>query len=70
MSEIRKRGLGRGFDSLIPEGMVETEFDVTAPVDESGARAVSYTHLLPSRPAQRPEQWRPLLVLRYRMCTM
>lgn len=38
MSEIRKRGLGRGFDSLIPEGMVETEFDVTAPVDESGAR--------------------------------
>ena len=33
-----KRGLGRGFDSLIPTPVVETEFDVTAKVDESGKR--------------------------------
>lgn len=33
-----KRGLGRGFDSLIPTPVVETEFDVTAQVDESGKR--------------------------------
>lgn len=35
----RKRGLGRGFDSLIPTQMVEDEFDVTAPVDETGQRS-------------------------------
>ncbi len=35
----RKRGLGRGFDSLIPTQMVEDEYDVTAPVDESGQRS-------------------------------
>ena len=35
----RKRGLGRGFDSLIPTQMVEDEFDVTAPVDEAGQRS-------------------------------
>lgn len=35
----RKRGLGRGFDALIPTQMVEDEFDVTAPVDESGHRS-------------------------------
>ncbi len=35
----RKRGLGRGFDSLIPTQVVEDEFDVTAPVDESGQRS-------------------------------
>lgn len=34
----RKRGLGRGFDSLIPTQVVEDEFDITAPVDESGQR--------------------------------
>lgn len=34
----RKRGLGRGFDSLIPTQMVEDEFDVTAPVDTAGNR--------------------------------
>jgi ParB family chromosome partitioning protein len=34
----RKRGLGRGFDALIPTQMVEDEFDVTAPVDSSGHR--------------------------------
>ncbi|GAC1371381.1 MAG: ParB/RepB/Spo0J family partition protein [Candidatus Saccharimonadales bacterium] len=34
----RKRGLGRGFDSLIPQQLVEDEFDVTAPVDASGQR--------------------------------
>lgn len=34
----RKRGLGRGFDALIPTQMVEDEFDVTAPVDASGHR--------------------------------
>src|SRR3954449_10759253 len=35
----RKRGLGRGFDSLIPTQVVETEFDVTAPVDAEGRRS-------------------------------
>src|SRR4051812_45379889 len=35
----RKRGLGRGFDALIPTQMVEDEFDVTAPVDASGQRS-------------------------------
>src|SRR4051812_31593057 len=34
----KKRGLGRGFDSLIPTQMVEEEFDVTAKVDETGTR--------------------------------
>ena len=34
----KKRGLGRGFDSLIPTQMVEEEFDITASVDESGQR--------------------------------
>lgn len=34
----RKRGLGRGFDALIPTQMVEDEFDVTAPVDAEGHR--------------------------------
>lgn len=38
MSELKKRGLGRGFDSLIPTGVVEAEFDVTAPVNASGER--------------------------------
>lgn len=38
MSELKKRGLGRGFDSLIPTGIVETEFDVTAPVNNEGSR--------------------------------
>jgi ParB family transcriptional regulator, chromosome partitioning protein len=38
MSEVKKRGLGRGFDSLIPTGMVEAEFDVTAKVDDAGHR--------------------------------
>lgn len=40
MSEVqgRKRGLGRGFDSLIPTQVVEEEFDITAPVDDSGQR--------------------------------
>jgi ParB family chromosome partitioning protein len=35
----RKRGLGRGFDALIPTEIVEAEFDVTAPVDSSGHRS-------------------------------
>ncbi len=34
----RKRGLGRGFDALIPTPVIETEFDVTANVDETGQR--------------------------------
>ena len=34
----RKRGLGRGFDALIPTQMVEDEFDVTAQVDATGHR--------------------------------
>ncbi len=39
MSESKmKRGLGRGFDSLIPQQLVEDEFDVTAPVDATGTR--------------------------------
>jgi len=33
-----KRGLGRGFDSLIPTQIVETEFDVTARIDPVGQR--------------------------------
>jgi ParB family transcriptional regulator, chromosome partitioning protein len=35
---VQKRGLGRGFDSLIPTAIVEDEFDVTAKVDEGGHR--------------------------------
>lgn len=38
MSDAKKRGLGRGFDSLIPTAIVEAEFDVTAPVNEAGTR--------------------------------
>jgi ParB family chromosome partitioning protein len=38
MAEKIKRGLGRGFDSLIPTAIVEDEFDITAPVDSSGQR--------------------------------
>ncbi len=34
----RRRGLGRGFDALIPTQVVEDEFDVTAPVDAEGHR--------------------------------
>lgn len=34
----KKRGLGRGFDSLIPTQIVEEEFDVTAKVDAEGHR--------------------------------
>lgn len=34
----RKRGLGRGFDSLIPTQIVEQEFDITAVRDASGQR--------------------------------
>jgi len=43
MAEARKRGLGRGFDALIPTQMGEAEFDVTAPVDESGHRSSNDT---------------------------
>lgn len=35
---MSKRGLGRGFDSLIPTQLVEDEFDVQAPVDDAGQR--------------------------------
>lgn len=35
---MSKRGLGRGFDSLIPTQLVEEEFDVQAPVDAVGKR--------------------------------
>lgn len=35
---MSKRGLGRGFDSLIPTQLVEEEFDVQAPVNTSGKR--------------------------------
>lgn len=34
----KKRGLGRGFDSLIPTQIVEDEFDVTAKMDADGHR--------------------------------
>jgi ParB family chromosome partitioning protein len=34
----KKRGLGRGFDSLIPTQLVDEEFDITAEVDNSGKR--------------------------------
>ena len=38
MADVKKRGLGRGFDALIPT-QIEEEFDVTAKVDESGNRS-------------------------------
>jgi ParB family chromosome partitioning protein len=38
-----KRGLGRGFDSLIPTQIVEDEFDVTAKTDAEGKRTSSDT---------------------------
>jgi ParB family chromosome partitioning protein len=38
----KKRGLGRGFDSLIPT-TIEDEFDVTASVDASGKRTSNDT---------------------------
>jgi hypothetical protein len=46
-----KRGLGRGFDSLIPTQMVEDEFDVTAgwtrrATARSGTRCTSWTRRL------------------------
>ncbi len=34
----RERGLGRGFDALIPTAIVETEFDVQAAVSSEGKR--------------------------------
>lgn len=37
----KKRGLGRGFDSLIPTQLVEDEFDVTAANTTSALREVS-----------------------------
>jgi ParB family chromosome partitioning protein len=36
-----QRGLGRGFDSLIPTAIVEEEFDVTAKVDTATGERVS-----------------------------
>lgn len=49
MAEARKRGLGRGFDALIPTGLggsalANAEFDVTAPTDESGVRVLDGLH--------------------------
>lgn len=40
-SNQRKRGLGRGFDSLIPTQIIEEEFDVQAARDISGQRVMS-----------------------------
>jgi ParB family chromosome partitioning protein len=37
----KRRGLGRGFDSLIPTQVVDEEFDVTAKVDDSGHRVAA-----------------------------
>ena len=37
----KKRGLGRGFDSLIPTQLVEDEFDVTAAKNSSALRDVA-----------------------------
>ncbi|HSX01844.1 MAG TPA: ParB/RepB/Spo0J family partition protein [Candidatus Saccharimonadia bacterium] len=37
----KKRGLGRGFDSLIPTQLVEDEFDVTAKVDAATGERTS-----------------------------
>jgi ParB family chromosome partitioning protein len=43
-----KRGLGRGFDSLIPTQIVEDEFDVTAKTDAEGNRtSADAVHELP-----------------------
>ncbi len=37
----KRRGLGRGFDSLIPTQLVEAEFDVTADNDEGNMREIA-----------------------------
>jgi ParB family chromosome partitioning protein len=37
----KKRGLGRGFDALIPTQLIEDEFDVTAPLNEDGERSTN-----------------------------
>src|SRR6266851_4935761 len=43
----KKRGLGRGFDTLIPTSIVEDEFDVTAKVDEGGHRTGDAIRMIP-----------------------
>jgi ParB family chromosome partitioning protein len=44
----KRRGLGRGFESLIPTQVVEDEFDVTAKVDNTGHRvSADSVHELP-----------------------
>jgi ParB family chromosome partitioning protein len=49
-----KRGLGRGFDALIPTQLVEEEFDVTAaPAEQSALREVVPTQIDPN-PHQPP----------------
>jgi ParB family chromosome partitioning protein len=44
--DSKKRGLGRGFDSLIPSTLADTEFDVTAERDASGVRIIEGLHEL------------------------
>jgi len=44
MAGTKKRGLGRGFDALIPTVLSDAEFDVTAPRDASGIRILEGLH--------------------------
>jgi ParB family chromosome partitioning protein len=51
-----KRGLGRGFDALIPTQLVEEEFDVTAaPAEQSALREVVPTQIDPNPHQPRTE---------------
>jgi ParB family chromosome partitioning protein len=56
---MSKRGLGRGFDSLIPTQLVEEEFDVQAPVDNAGKRVSGDEVLLVSPDLVDPNPHQP-----------
>jgi ParB family chromosome partitioning protein len=56
---MSKRGLGRGFDSLIPTQLVEEEFDVSASVDNSGKRVSGDEVLLVSPDLVDPNPHQP-----------
>ena len=59
MADI-KRGLGRGFDSLIPTKLVEAEFDVTAPANTGdGLREVD-PNLIDPNPHQPRTDFDPI----------
>lgn len=58
----QKRGLGRGFDALIPTQIIEEEFDVTARADEGGQRISGDVVLHVAPTAVRPNPHQPRLV--------